>query len=485
MKTKIILIILLTVSVAFFSACNEDFLEKNPPQQIAAGTFWTSEGDVEMGLAGCYTKLKGSYLQWQRSYFDAAVDNGWAQHYSDIRNIQSGTLDAANAGAPNGLYKACYEGIATTNIFLANFKRANLSDASNKVYEAEARFLRAYFYFELVQRWGGVVIYKEVPADVEALKIPKSTTEEVYKFIQEDLDFAASNLPDIAYKSGHAVKTTVQALQARIALFQNRWDDVVTLTNSIISSTRYSLAPDLESQFIKGKGQANCPEIIFSVKFIETRDGRQSADGGQEVEFFRWGGLAPTKDLIDEYDPKDLRLETWYYAAPNKTSYIRKDGFTFQTEFVATGYGLTKFAAVWDPTRFMPSERDIITGHDVVLFRLAEVYLMYAEAQVEKSGGNTTDANALKFVNEIRKRAGIEAITTLSRDILRKERRKELAFEGLRYFDVVRWKIGKDINGKLIHSNINLKWDDKFYLWPFSQSELDINNKLLQNQGYQ
>ncbi len=484
MKTFLNHIFLPALFVATLTGCSDDFLDKNPPQEIAAGQFWTSEGDVQMGLAGCYARLKGTYLTWHRSYFDAAADNGWAQHYGDIRLMQSGTLDPANSGAPRALYTSCYTGIASCNTFLKNFTKVALPDAAAKTYEAEARFLRAMFYFELVQHWGGVVIYNEVPSDIAQLNIAKSTQEEVYKFIEEDLNFAVANLPDDAYKSGHAVKTSAKALQARIALFQSKWDDVISLTSSIISSNKYSLATDLESQFIKGKGQASCPEIIFSIKYIETRDGRQSGDGGQEVEFFRWGGLAPTKDLIDEYETGDLRLKKWYYYSPNKTTFEREDGFKFQTEFTATNYGLIKFAAIWDPGRFIPSERDILTGHDIVLFRLSDIYLMNAEAQMEKAGGTTTDARALSYVNAIRSRAGVPALTTLTRTLVRKERRRELAFEGLRLFDVVRWRIGKDINDKLIHSNIRLKWDDKFYIWPFSQSEMDINKALKQNEGY-
>lgn len=467
-----------------FAGCNSDFLEKYPPQEIAAEVFWTSENDVQMGLAGCYARLKGTYLTWHRSYFDAAVDNGWAQHYGPIRLMQSGTLDPANAGAANGLYSSCYQGIASTNVFLKNFDRVPLSESAARVYEAEARFLRAFYYFELAQRWGGVVIYREVPTDLDDLKIAKSTEDEVYSFINEDLSFAVANLPDTPYQTGHAVKTSALALQARIALFRGNWDDVLAATSAIISSQHYRLAPDLESQFIKGQGQANCPEILFSVKYIETRDGRQSNDGGQEVEFFRWGGLGPTQDLIDAYDSNDLRLTKWYYFSVDRTTFRREDGFTFQTEFAATNYGLIKFAAIWDPSRFIPSERDILTGHDIVLFRLADIYLMHAEAQIEKNGGSISDATVVGYINAIRERAGVAPYTTLSRTELRNERRRELAFEGLRYFDVVRWRIGNQINGKLIHSNIRLIWDDTFYLWPFSQSEMDINTNLRQNANY-
>ncbi len=476
-KISIILLLVLVVS------CSDNFLDKKPPQDIAADAVWKNESDVQMGLTGCYARLRGTYLTWTRSYFDAAVDNGWAQHFLDIRNMQTGTLDETNSGAANALYKSCYQGIASCNVFLMNYGKAGLAEDVVAKYVAEARFLRAFFYFELVQRWGGVVIYKEIPSSLDGLKIPKSTEEQVYGFIKEDLDFAVANLPEDKYAGGHAVKTSALALQARIALFKNDWDKVIELTEAIIASGKYTLASDLESQFIKGKGQSDCPEIIFSAKYIETKDGRQGYYG-QEIEFFRWGGLAPTKDLIDEYEINDLRLKKWYYHAPDKVTFTREDGFTFQTEFVATNYGLTKFLDVWSEERYIPSEYDIITGHDIVLFRLSDIYLMYAEAMVEKSGGTTSDAKVMKFVNEIRSRAKVTPFSELTRENIRDERRRELAFEGLRYFDIVRWRIGSEIDGKLVHSDIHVKWDDKFYVWPFSQSELDINRELEQNQGY-
>ena len=93
--------------------------------------------------------------------------------------------------------------------------------------EAEARFLRAFFYWELAQRWGGVVLYKSTPATVDDYKIAKSTEDETFAFIAEDLAFAVANLPDNAYSSGHAMKTSALALQARIALFQGKYDDVI------------------------------------------------------------------------------------------------------------------------------------------------------------------------------------------------------------------------------------------------------------------
>jgi hypothetical protein len=169
MKTRIY-IILAFFLFAFFTSCDKNFLEKNPPTQISAGNFWSSESEVQMGLAGCYTRLKGSYLTWSRSTLDGMVDNAFTKGYfADNYTTQTGTLDPVNCNIPNGVYSASYAGIASCNVFLGNFKKANLVAAKANVYEAEARFLRAFFYFELAQRWGGVVLYKQSPAIIKFL----------------------------------------------------------------------------------------------------------------------------------------------------------------------------------------------------------------------------------------------------------------------------------------------------------------------------
>jgi len=493
MKTRIY-IISAFVLFALFTSCDKNFLEKNPPTVISAGNFWGSESEVQQGLAGCYTRLKGSYLTWSRSTLDAMVDNGYSKGYfADNYTVQTGTLDPVNCNIPNALYGAAYAGIASCNVFLENFKKANLPAAKANVYEAEARFLRAFYYFELAQRWGGVVLYKQTPATIEDYKIAKSTEADVFAFIAEDLTFAVANLPDSRYNTGHAMKTSALALQARIALFQARYDDVITLANAITSSAAgYTLATDIRSIFVKQEGQATCPEIIFSVKYLATNDGKQNeVDVGSEVCLFRESGLSPSKDLMNDYESGDQRATRWFYSCPDMYTFKRyTDGFVYTgNEMMATQYGTQKFAAIFDPLLYQSAMRSIITGHDFVFLRLADVYLMYAEAQVEKGGGTTTDANALKYINAIRSRAGMTVpYTSLSRANVRLERRRELAMEGLRFYDIKRWKIGATLTGKEIYNNggvsYKMTWNDKMYYWPFSQSEMDINKNLVNNPSY-
>ena len=493
MKTRIY-IISAFVLFALFTSCDKNFLEKNPPTVISAGNFWGTESEVQQGLAGCYTRLKGNYLTWSRSTLDAMVDNGFSKGYFSANyTTQTGTLDPANCDIPNSLYAAAYTGIASCNVFLANFKKANLPAAKANVYEAEARFLRAFFYFELAQRWGGVVLYKATPATIDDYKIAKSTEAEVFAFIAEDLTFAVSNLPDTKYGTGHAMKASALALQARIALFQGQYDNVITLANAITSSAAgYSLSTDLRSIFVKQEGQLSCPEILFSVKYVPTNDGKQNeVDVGSEVCLFRESGLNPTKDLMNDYEAGDLRAIQWFFYCPDLYTFKRyTDGYISTTnEMMATQYGTIKFAAIFDPLLFQSAMRSIITGHDFVYIRLSDVYLMYAEAQVEKGGGTTSDANALKYINAIRSRAGMTVpYTSLTRANVRLERRREMAMEGLRFYDIKRWKIGSTLTGKEIYSqggvSNKMKWDDKMYYWPFSQAEMDINKKLVQQNGY-
>ena len=130
-----------------------------------------------------------------------------------------------------------------------------LSEEKANAYEAEVRFLRAFFYFELVRFYGDVPLYKEAIASVEASKVKQSPASEVYDFIYQDINFAVENLPDIAYGSGHAVKGSAQALKARIALFQGDWKTVENITRELIQSGRYRLADTYQSIFIKREGQ--------------------------------------------------------------------------------------------------------------------------------------------------------------------------------------------------------------------------------------
>lgn len=487
MKTyKYIIGILLIGIASMTTSCYE--LDVFPQDQLGPDNFWQSEKDINMGIAGVYSKIKGGYMDWSRYWLEGISDNGYCQHESQktLFNMQTGNLEATTGGPVSDIFSGCYTGVAACNNFLKNFPKAKeyvqLSEVKANAYEAEIRFLRAFCYFELVQRYGDIPLYKEAIESVEASKVKQSPAAEVYQFIHADLDFAITNLPDIAYGSGHAVKGSAQGLKARVALWQGSWDLVKSVTESIISSGKYSLSNSYDALFVKREGQKDNPEIIFSINYLNP-DHRHNA----EMEFYYWNALSPTDDLIKDYDIEhDKRVKAWYvYAGIGNKEWTNPMGDKALAEqSTKTGWILIKHLDKNNKATYAYSAYDFKTDNDVIVLRYADIYLMYIEAMVEKSNGTTTDPAALKYINEIRQRAGIPALASISRDDLRLERRRELAFEGLRHFDLIRWKTAKEVMSRLTTPGGKCSFDDKFYIWPFPQSEMDINPQLDQKPNY-
>lgn len=469
-----------------FTSCYD--MDVFPQDQLGPSTFWKTERDIQMGVAGVYSKMKQGYKDLSRYWLDGISDNAYCMHpnQSAFMNIQSGNLEVTTTGPIKDVFSGNYSAIAACNNFLKNFPdakiAAKITDAKANEYEAEVRFLRAWSYFELVQRYGDIPLYKEAIESVEASKVKQSSASEVYTFIKEDLDFAINYLPNIAYGSGHAVKSSALGLKARMALFLGEWDNVISNTKEIISSGTYQLADNYESIFIKREGQKNNPEILFSVTYMNP-DYRHDA----EMQFYYWSALTPTEDLIAQYDVEnDKRAKSWYaYAGKGGKTWTNPMGETAEVEQnTLTGWILVKHFDKNNADKYSQSAYDFRTDNDVIIIRYADIYLMYIEAMVEKGGGSTSDTDAVKYMNEIKSRAGIPEITTISREELRLERRRELAFEGSRHFDLIRWKTAKDVMSNLVTPAGKCRFDDRSYLWPFPLSEMDINPNLDQKPGY-
>lgn len=470
--------------LALTPGCNE--MDLFPQDQLGPSNFWKTELDIQSGLAGVYSKLKGGAMDWNRYGLDNIVDNSyrWTTSFK-TSTIQRGMIEATTDGYISSIYSAGYEGVAACNNFMKNFPtakaNAKISDAKAAEYEAEVRFLRAFFYFELVRFYGDVPLYKEAISSVEDSKIKQSPASEVYDFIYEDIDYAIEHLPDVAYGSGHAVKASAQALKARIALFRSDWKMVENLTKSIIQSGMYRLADSYWSIFIKREGQSNNPEILFSITYL-TPDYIHAA----EQTYYYQNEIAPLEDLMKCYDRNDVRFKEWYvYTGVGGKTFINPFGEEVSTEQAPmTGWVLLKHMDKYKKETYTYSNYDFRTDNDVIVIRYADVYLMYIEAMLEQSGGATTDALAVKCMNEIKERAGLSPVTSVSRDELRLERRRELAFEGLRHFDLVRWRTAKEVMTVLDTPGGKCTFEDHMYVWPFPLSEMDINPELDQKPGY-
>lgn len=488
------------------SSCDDSFLDRNPLHAISGATFWKTQVDVEMGLVGVYRRLQSTLFGFRRAHLDGYSDNAYDRHQQiGFQNLTIGITNPSNV--PAVLYNDPYAGIAACNYFLENVGSVTaVPQATADIYIAEARFLRAMFYFELVQFFGDVILYKTAPKTAEDAKIAKSPKADVLAFVVEDLDYAISKLPATAY-AGHAVKASAQMLKARIRLYQKNWADAAALTGAIISANTFSIYQGgYANLFLQPTQQGNA-EIIFSTKYLAPNN--PQGGEGMLVEIGWYGGNQPYKNLVDEYettsgkmitdassgfdpanpyDKRDPRLKMTILVPGDK--YVNPDGSTFvTTDPVLTGFTQKKYL----DTSKLPWDRSKITVTDmnIVHMRYAEVLLAYAEAKNEVSG---PDASIYEALDKIRSRTGVNMPPVdqtlynskdLLREFIRHERRIELAMEGHRYFDLKRWGIMASKLAALKNpAGVTLSFGEKNNVLPFPQAEVDKNKSLIQNEGY-
>ncbi|HEY6505348.1 MAG TPA: RagB/SusD family nutrient uptake outer membrane protein [Chitinophagaceae bacterium] len=515
-KNKIVTFICICL-VAGVTSCKKNFLDKAPLDSVSTQIFWASETDVQSALAGVYTRLQQNFLGYERIYLDGLSDNAYLDGNTNQPNMllmTTGGISPTLGGALANMYSSPYRAISSCNFFLDNVDKAPLTDAKKNLYKAEVRFIRALCYFDLVQSYGGVVVYKNYPTTLDAVKIPKSTKEEVYAFIEEDLDYAIANLPDEKY-NGHAVRGSAQGIKARVLITEQKWTNAVTLLQQIMSNAagKFGLSNNYASIF-KTSGQTNAAvniEIMFSTQYLTTSNPQRTSPGaaGMDIELGWYSLMQPYKNLIDDYEMTDGRSITESPLYNPTTPYLNRDprldltvklpgevwrnpntNVVWSGSYVpATSFITEKYV---DLTRApFTTTTATSTDQDYIHLRYADIILMLAEAKNEVSG---PDASVYAAIDQVRGRAGIAMPPTDQvkydtkeklRDYIRHERRIEFALEGQRYNDLKRWNIAHiKLPTLSTPANIPLKFETKNYLLPFQQSELDNNPQLIQNDGY-
>jgi starch-binding outer membrane protein, SusD/RagB family len=496
---KSIRIFIIGIFALNFVSC-EDLLDKNPLDQIASETFWTSEKEVNMALAGVYSRLYAPPFQHNDGKSDVMAGEAEANQSQAWVTIARGQIESTSGSLINEIYVNSYLGISSCNFFLDNVDKAPLAEDKLKVYKAEVQFLRAYFYFNLADVYGGVPLYTK-SVTIEEAKVKQSSKAEVIAQVISDLDFAAANLPDVAYTNGHAVKGSALALKARVLLTVGKWAEAAEAATQIISGGKFSLYNDFRKLFL-ASGQNNNPEIIFSTRYI-------NPDQYSDLDIrWNWHGIFnPKVELINAYectdglsitssplyDPanyklnRDPRLALTIKPFGDKAidSSGKERDFAYNGQS-SSGYNPVKYGN-WD---VLPCDYSTKSEQDWIILRYADVLLMYAEGKNEASG---PDASVYNAVNAVRARTGINMPplpTGLSkeqmRERIRQERRVELALEGLRWSDIKRWKTAETYIPTLVDQGGQRRVFDptKHYLMPFPQSEIDINTNLDQNPGY-
>jgi len=510
--------ILIAIIAAFlFTNCNEDFFETKPAAQLSSANFWKTTEDAKSGINAIYNQMQSNiYIYQYHPLTDGMTPNAylWSNYTHGYQVIAKGTSVLPETTAPfSGKWNGLYNGIYKANLAISKIEEMTFDVALKDRYVAEARFLRALFYYNLADFYGGAPIIKEV-LQLGAELPARNTSEEVLNFVVSECDEAAKYLPT-NYGSSDVGRATLGAaitLKAKAYLLNNQFKDAADAAKQVMDLKKYQLYNDYEKMFTSVTAKNNS-EVIFDVQYA----GPGLGEGNIMDKFLApnnsygkgWNHMQPTIDMVNSYemangkmitDPssgydsanpyakRDPRLaasiitpgSTWKGMA---YSSIKTDGSSYYLGYLPRKYVLTVdgYANGDSPLNF-------------ILFRYADVLLMYAEAKNEVDG---PVAEVYSAINLVRSRPGVDMPPITSgktqselRDIIRHERRIELAFEGIYYSDIRRWKIAKDLNNGFVIRKISGQlletraFIDAFYLWPIPQSEIDLNPKLKQNPGY-
>lgn len=501
---------ILVFSVVLATGCSKDWLEMDPVGEKFESNFYKSEQDLFQGLVACYSMLQPKYFSgWSSYYFlanfpsdDSEVVGGGKGDRPEYHEINEFRTLPTNTAVLQ-LWRRGYYGINRANSILSNANPE--ASTKSKEYVAEAKFLRAYFYFELVKFFGDVVFYTE-NLGADEYDQAQSPAEEVIAQIIADLQAAIPDLPEKTQLGSddfyRATKGAAHTLLGKTYLymaspyFQERYSfeksaqEYYTLAadqfKSVIDKGIYDLEPVYDDIWLLSHEQGI--ESIFEIEYgnIE-RDGdwdNGRVNGGNiDVQMSGprsistdtlnsgWGFDMVTEDLISLYNAEgdDVRRDGTAYGESFLSS-IGASGWEQNEGY--TGWFSKKRAPWSNATSSSLPTWNYETNERVM--RYGDLLLMYAEALLGSGSGDPT----IPF-NQVRERAGLEGLSSVSMDDIKKERRLELAMEGFRFIDLVRWG---DAPTVLADRGFV---QNKHEVFPIPQDEIsNSNNVLKQNDNY-
>lgn len=547
------------ISIAFtLSSCN-GFLDREEDSFIDKTATFDSYNRTKQYLTYAYSLLPEGLNRFSREALLASAtdDAEFAIESAEIQQFNNGSWNALNN--PDDVWNRYYSGISKCCTLLENTNHVNLDisrlDPDKQVeyanslkdirmWRAEARFLRAYFHFELLKRYGPIpIVTSTLSINGNYENTPRPTMKEVVDFIAKECDIAADTLELTPWRNvndafGRATKGAALALKSRLLLYAasplyvdfgdtneaNKptdvalWKLAANAAKAVIDLNQYELASSYGDLF---KNDFQNKEYIFVRRYAANSDFEKS---NFPVSFGGKGGTNPSQNLVDDYEMLDGTPFDWNDPAKAAQPFENRDarlGATilmnmapFKGKKVATypegadaspnpnatktGYYLRKF---------LNEDVNIQTGgsssgHVVPLFRLAEIYLNYAEALNEC---DPTNPDIALYLNKVRNRASLPNVSALSQEqmraVIQHERRVELAFEEHRSWDVRRWKIASSTLGApLMGVQIERKplggytympvkveqrvFQPKMYWYPIPQSEVLKLKQWKQNNGW-
>lgn len=480
------LIILGFVAIGLtFGSCKKDFLELKPISSVTTDNFYQNANDIKNALNGIYASLQlagitiNNYVFGDiRSDDTQPVASGSVTDQDEFHRFYIRTTNPFILARWNDSYR----GISRCNAVLERIGAIAMDDAVKNRTIAETKFIRALIYFNLVRSFGDVpLVITEIKDPDAGYMYGRNAKTEVYAEIEKDLSEAASVLP-VSYTGadiGRITQGASKALLGKVYLTEKKYTEAVAKLKEVISSGAYNILPNYPDVF--SVTNKNNKESVFEVQFKAGGVGEGNPwpnsfspenSGNAVIPFGGDGNNQPTNDMVQSYEANDKRK-----AFSLATSYVNASGQTIPYNFVKKYYDV-------------PATKND-NGNNIPVIRYADVILMYAEALNEL--GYNPAGEAMIYLNQIRNRAGLGNKTAADipsqqafRLAMEQERRVELAFEGHRWYDLVRTDRAITVmNSKKTLFNLvkTLTQDD--LLFPIPQSQIDINKtKITQNPGY-
>lgn len=474
------------IGLTFYCCEPKEFLNPLPDTAVVADAFFSTDADVLAGIIGIYDAIQGVNENTNTSLISSnrgvQFEYLLTEHRSD--NTRSATLEGSKAdfhrylADPNNVqsedyYQSMYEIIFRANNILNYIDVANAGNRAK--YSAEAKFLRAYAYFNLVRLYGDVPMVTKVvgPLDNEAL-FTRVAKAQIYQQIAADLQEAINNM-DNTYKS-RASKAAAQGLLAKVYLTQDdrNYSGAAQLCQDIMGSGKFALEANFSDVFYNELND----EIIFAIQYQAGNTQESQSFSSEFTSAFRQG----REDGLNIIDNPGLISDFATYGG-NRTaaSYITFGTSNECIKFLPEGSDVTT-----TPPTYGSNARD--AGNDWIILRYADVLLMHAEA-ILAGGVETTDASAIDSYMAVRTRAGFDPVTdrpsVLTKDALLVERRVELAYENQRFFDLVRFGVADAVLGAHAAQMGYGSYNARKLLLPIPSREINLSNGLLtQNPGY-
>lgn len=516
-------------------------LDQPITREFTETAYWRDSQDAIDALTACYEHLsKDDYYFGDEALSDNAYNSGGG--LINVNAIANGGYDGAN-GRVSDTWSYYYTTIRRCNTVTTNIDRVPNMDATLKArILAETRFIRAYAYFQLTAWYGDVPFYTDLITIDASRTIARTDKNTIQEFILTELADIQKDLPTNAQQSqndrGRITRGAAIAMSARVHLFRSEWAAVVTDCEKLIGKTEngtYALFGNYSTLFTVANEYNS--EVILDLQYGGGRTyDKQRSFMPQTIAALR-SVLVPTQDLVNDYIMTNGKAIGEAGSGYNEnTPYINRDP-RFEATILHHGSKVIDFAGAEQTILTQPGSvpatntvddqgasptgyyfykyydraaTNYASGLNLVMIRYADVLLMYAEAKNELGQMNAAIWN--QTIQPIRVRAGFNDAgatqfnAALNQDqqrvVIRRERRSELAFEGLRVYDIRRWKtadvvmnrpvrgikvtsgaFNKDPNGYIIVEN-RLFTNPKHYLWPVPTVERDQNKNLSQNQDW-